>query len=193
MTLNDSSDKIASPLFAFKGSSSIRERLVHTRPKETPRRVVGTLWNLPPVVGHHPCGSCSVCPQTKHSTMVDIGTDRPWEQVHFTNCNSENLIYLLTCPCWTRYVGMTTRKVCIRMLEHKSSFSWRKTMTSLTKHFMERQHGEEEFQWTVLEKPLIPSHISNVSRYLFVKEQKWIYRLHTNITGLNDKISWVSL
>lgn len=76
--LNHSNDKIALPLFAFKRANRIRDRLVHTRPKETPKWVLGTLWDLPPAVGHQPCGNCPVCPQTKHSTEIDIGTDRPW-------------------------------------------------------------------------------------------------------------------
>lgn len=190
--LNMGQERIPVPLFSFKRSSSLRDRLVHTRPRSKEKRGVGTLWNLPAVKGHYPCGSCSVCEQTKHSTSLDI-LPRPWSQEAFTNCNSDRVIYLITCPCSLHYVGMTTRKVKLRIQEHKSTFRCQKTNTGLTKHFVEQKHTHHEFSWTVLEKPLIPGHIKDISRFLFTKEQKWVFRLKSDSLGLNDAIPWVAL
>ncbi|XP_078518179.1 uncharacterized protein LOC144782740 [Lissotriton helveticus] len=191
--LNTGPDTLEQPLFAFKRGTSIRDQLVHTRPRSEDFHQVGTLWDMPAVTGHHPCGNCAACPQTKKSTNIDIGTNRAWEQRRFTNCNSSNLIYLTTCPCSLRYVGMTTRKIKIRISEHKSTIQCRKQATRLTNHFLEVGHRPTDFQWTVLEQPSIPAHTTDIAKHLFKKEQKWVYRLNTDKAGLNEDIPWMSL
>lgn len=191
--LNCCTDKIPPPLFSLKRGYSLRDQLVHMRPRNEEPRAVGTLWDMPAIQGHFPCGSCSVCHQTKHTENIDIGTTKPWRQLSFTNCNSTNLIYLIICPCNKSYVGMTTRKLKIRISEHKSNFRCKKTVTRLMKHFVDANHKPDEFSWTVLEKPYIPSHISDVPKFLFMKEQRWVYRLLSDSRGLNDTIPWGSL
>lgn len=191
--LNTGADSLPQPLFAFKRATSLRDKLVHTRPPPKEIHQVGTIWNMPPVTGHHPCGNCAACPQTKKTTSVDIGTNRPWEQKRFTNCNSSNLIYLITCPCALRYVGMTTRKIRTRISEHKSTIRCKKQATRLTNHFIQVGHRPTEFEWTVLEQPNIPTHITDISRYLFKIEQKWVYKLNSDKGGLNEDIPWMTL
>lgn len=160
----------------------------HTRPKNIPIQNQTTLWGLPPVEGHFPCGNCSVCPQTRHTKEVDLGLTRPWRQHHHTNCNTNNCIYVIECPCHKRYVGMTTRSVKLRICEHKSTIRCRKTLTKFQNHYLELNHSAENLEWTVID------HNNTWSRQTLHRyEQRWVFRLKSHVTGLNDDIPWAEL
>lgn len=191
--LNSSGETIPLPLFSFKRGNNLRDSLVHTRPRQEVCEPPQTLWGLPPVRGHHPCGNCSVCPLTSKTLEVDIGTSRPWQLKHHTNCNSEKVIYQITCPCGLRYIGMTARKIKLRVQEHMSTMRRRKQATRLTTHFLDKRHSPDELRWLVLEQPYIPSHVTDVSLFLLRKEQKWVFKLHSDTEGLNDDIPWMQL
>ena len=177
---------IVRPMFSFKRTANLKDILVHTRPQ--PKR--GTMPRhefLPPVIGHHACGNCNVCHLTETSREIVIGTDDIWRQIKHTNCNTNHCVYLITCPCGLRYVGMTTRAVRIRINEHRSTIRCKRTATKLTNHFLDLHHGPNDMKWTVIEalsQPL-PS-----KRSLLLKEQRWIYRLGSHCHGLNEEIQW---
>ena len=44
-------------------------------------------------------------------------------------------MYLITCPCGLQYVGMTTRKIKLRISEHRSTIRCHKMSTKLMTHF----------------------------------------------------------
>ncbi|KAJ1151598.1 hypothetical protein NDU88_004378 [Pleurodeles waltl] len=106
--------QITKPLFAFKRSPNIRDLVIHTRPrKQGDSQDQSTLWNLPPVSGHYPCGSCNVCPLTKRVDELDLKYVGVWRLTKHTNCNTRHCIYLITCPCNLQYVGRPTNRLTV--------------------------------------------------------------------------------
>ena len=176
------------PLFANKRSFTIGNRLVHTRPKAAPAKVSSTLWDMAPVVGHFPCGNCAVCHLTSKSKEVKFVSGFIWHQRSFTNCNTPNVIYCIRCPCDLLYIGMTTRKVKVRIGEHRSNIRCKKSNTRLLAHFLESNHTPNDCRWTVLES--VCATCPNVETLLFEREQRWVFRLSTHLIGLNDEINF---
>ena len=119
---------------------------------------------------------------------VNLGMRSPWTLQKFTNCESTHVIYMLVCPCQLMYIGMTTRKVKIRVSEHRSTFRCKQSNTKLTRHYMEKNHGEDDLKWCVIDK--LDKNDPNVTKRLFRYEQRWIYRLKTHRFGLHDDIQW---
>lgn len=143
------------PLFSFKKGRSLRDCLVHTRPINRPitnTPSVTDAWGLPNVVGHFPCANCCVCHLTTHTKVLDLEPGKNWTQRTLTNCNSTDVVYLITCPCGLRYVGMTTRKVKQRICEHRSNIRCRKVTTRLSEHFLEKNHTTNDLRWTIIEQ-----------------------------------------
>ena len=83
---------------------------------------------------------------------------------------------------------MTTRKVKIRVGEHRSNIRCKKSNTRLLTHFQENNHTSNDLRWTVLE--MVNSNCPNVERLLYEKEQRWVFRLKSHIKGLNDDINF---
>lgn len=57
-------------LFSFKKGHSLKDSLVHTRPRLQPTQSIPSItraWGLPEVTGHYPCSNCSVCHLTSHT------------------------------------------------------------------------------------------------------------------------------
>ena len=177
------------PLFSYKRGANLKDSLVHTRPFK-PSVPSTSLSNLPRVVGHYACGSCSICHLTERQKEIKFDNGFTWTLKTMTNCNSERVIYLITCPCGLRYVGMTTRKIKVRILEHRSNIRCKRSTTKMLTHFDEMDHGPNDFRWTVLEQsPLVP----NLEQSLLKKEQRWVFRLQSDTRGLNDHIPWNQL
>mgnify|MGYP002804607152 FL=1 len=180
--LNSGGLNIQKPLFSNRRATTLKDLLVHTRPKKE-LTVPRTLWDLSPVVGHFPCGSCAACPFTSKSQQLDLGLPNPWVQKSFTNCNSARVIYMITCPCHQRYIGMTERKVKVRILEHRSNIRCLRKTTKMCTHFTTVHHSPNDIKWTVLEQV-------NSSHLLYEKEQRWVHRLRTSTQGLNEEVQW---
>ena len=177
------------PLFSYKRGANLKDSLVHTRPRK--QSICPTILpNLPKISGHFACGSCSICHLTTRQKEIRFENGFTWTLKTMTNCNSERVIYLITCPCGLRYVGMTTRKIKVRILEHRSNIRCKRSTTKMLTHFDEKGHGPNDFSWTVLEQsPAIP----NLEQSLLRKEQRWVFRLQTDTRGLNDQIPWNQL
>ena len=184
--LNAGNLNLQKPLFANRRSATIGNRLVHTRPKIPDRKLPSALWDMAPVAGHFPCGNCAVCHLTSKSREVRFDTGFTWQQRGFTNCNTANVIYCLKCPCDLLYIGMTTRKVKIRIGEHRSNIRCKKTNTRLLVHFLELSHTPNDLRWTVLES--LSNSSPNMETALLEKEQRWVFRLSSHEKGLNDDI-----
>lgn len=141
------------PLFSFKKARSLKDTLVNTCPKKRDWSDTATVlnaWDLPNITGHHPCGSCSVCCLTTTTKTLNLEPGKVWTQRTHTNCNSVNVIYLITCPCGLRYVGMTIRKIKQRICEHQSTIRCKRVTTKLTEHFLAFNHTTNDIRWTVI-------------------------------------------
>ena len=101
-------------MLSFKRYRSIKDHIVHARLRIQEKGRQMALWGTDKVKGHFACGSCAVCHLTNSKT-VDMGLRTPWEQRTHMNCNSQNVVYLIKCPCSLMYIGMTSRKIKIRI------------------------------------------------------------------------------
>lgn len=62
------------------------------------------------------------------------------------NCNSTNLIYLITCSkCNKAYVGQTSNKLKERLNNHRSNIRLKK-LTAISIHFNEPRHSERDLR-----------------------------------------------
>lgn len=85
-------------------------------------------------------------------------------------------------------MGMTTRPVKIRIIEHKSNIRCGRSTTKMCNHYIEKCHTIDQLTWSFLE-----ANASWNATTLFRKEQPWVFRLRSNINGLNDEIPWIEL
>ena len=185
--LNTGKLNLEKPIFANKRGLNLKDRLVHTRPRSPTTLPTTTLWGLPRVVGHHPCGRCSVCHLTTTTKELDLGLQNSWHLRKFTNCDSTRVVYMITCPCGLKYIGMTSRKIKVRICEHRSNLRCKKNMTKMLNHFLTFEHSVNELRWVVLEQLDASGH----DGLLYEKEQRWVYKLQTHKTGLNDDIQFL--
>ena len=105
------------PMVAFRRPKSLGDYLVHSKLK--PLRSQGC---KPP--GTVKCGGrrCQVC---EHLTIGDrfesSNTKKAYSINYALNCNSSNVVYLLSCKvCGIQYVGSTSTKFRLRFNNHKS-------------------------------------------------------------------------
>ena len=116
-------------------------------------------------------------------------TDLSYSSIRKANCESNNLIYCITCEsCQKMYVGQTKRSIRSRLCEHfRNVVQNNTTVHSVGRHFNEQGHnGLEDVRIFVLQ--FARGHPdSDVSLNMRLDlEQKWICTLRTKIPdGLN--------
>ena len=114
----------------------------------------------------------------------------PYILLYDLNCNSRNVIYLITCSkCKTQYVGPTTTAFRTRFNNHKSRVNAHVNLSSenkkkddvLYQHFHSQGHlGLEHMSIQLIDWV-------KGERELRDKEGQWIYKLGTLLPhGLND-------
>ena len=97
------------------------------------------------------------------------------------DCNSENVIYLISCrKCPEQYVGETKRKFKDRMGEHRN-YVRNQVLTKATGlHFNKPGHQLSDMQVTVLEK------IQNEDPHFRKEREKmFISKFNTKYKGMN--------
>lgn len=58
------------PRYVFKRTRNLKDILVHTSPPHSTQADQRPLWGLPPVAGHFPCGSCTLCALTESTKEI---------------------------------------------------------------------------------------------------------------------------
>ena len=103
-------------MMAFRGPKSLADYLVRARVNKSPEEGLqrGT-WK---------CGSrrCEVCNyMDEKDGFVSSRTEKGYSINYGLNCNSCNVVYLITCgKCGFQYVGSTTTKIRLRFNNHKA-------------------------------------------------------------------------
>ena len=102
---------------------------------------------------------------------------------HNFSCNSENLIYLITCTkCKKQYVEMTTKKLNVHLNHHRTSI-FNHNRTYLHKHFNLPDHSLRNLTVQAIDKVESNCNSRNELRKL---EKYWIKTLKTlQPIGLN--------
>ena len=116
-------------------------------------------------------------------------TNQTYTTIRKCNCESNNLIYCITCSkCEKMYVGQTKRNLRSRMCEHFRNVTQNNTTVhSVGRHFNEQGHeGTDDMNAYVLQFAKgHPDSDRSLSHRLQL-EQNWISRLRTKVPdGLN--------
>lgn len=142
--------------------------------------------------GFFPChdSRCNACQYvSKKSDFTTVLDKRKCKILHFINCNTTFVVYCITCTiCNLSYIGCTKRKLKVRIAEHTSDISHKRTAVSgAAKHFIEHHEASlSSFQFFGLEKVTRPSRGGNWVHKLFLREAFWIFHLNTRYPcGLN--------
>lgn len=84
-----------------------------------------------------------------------------------------------------QYIGLTTRKIKVRVQEHLSTIRLGKLTKKVVQHCHEQRHT---FSWVVLEK--VFGEARNIEGLLASKEARWIFQEKTDQVRLSDFIEW---
>ncbi len=104
----------------------------------------------------------------------------------YLDCDSSNLVYLITCRrCNMIYVGETKRSLKRHCSEHLYNIKNNKNSSFLVSHFNSKDHSIHDVEIQILEK--LPDSTFRKDREL--REDFWIRALVSAFPfGLNDKI-----
>ena len=122
--------------------------------------------------------------------FVSSRTEKRYSINYSLNCNSCNVIYLITCgKCGLQYVGSTTTKFRLRFNNHKARLKKHEKLSAaererddmLYRHFWTEGHsGLRDLKVQLIDRV-------NGEDQLRDKEGQWAYRLKTvRPHGLND-------
>ena len=109
------------------------------------------------------------------------------------NCNTENVIYLISCnKCQVQYVGQTTQRIKNRFSQHKSKIVHNKLNTFICNHFNSKEHSYLDCNVQIIDyiEPTSHQDKNTVLKQLNQLEDFWIKTLNSVYPyGLNDRIS----
>ena len=87
-------------------------------------------------LGFFPCGKCFVCNLQHNTGAMNIIGDEMVYNGRYTNCQTTNIIYNITCTkCESTYIGETGRSLQHRMSQHLASIRLCYD-TTIAQHFM---------------------------------------------------------
>ena len=130
---------------------------------------------------NHPL--CNCCKSIQESNIFTSSTTKHTYTIESNmNCNSTNIIYLITCTyCKLQYVGQTKRKLKDRLNDHKSNIRTNK-QTAISIHLNSTPHDTTHLQIIPIEQI---EH--NNPEQIILREQHWINTLQTKYPkGLNN-------
>ena len=168
------------PIVGFRKGKSLKDMLVRAKVPPLNNIIAG---------GSERCHGkrCGVCPFVKETSQFTDKNGRTYDiRANKLNCNSCNVVYLLTCKtCRVQYVGSCTTKFRMRFNNYKSCNSRHNLKTvpqqELHIHFDEPGHnGFDDFEFTLIDQG---SDLNSVRK----REMFWQYKLNTFIPhGLNE-------
>ena len=168
------------PIVGFRKGKSLKDMLVRAK--------------VPPVEGDkgksQECSGnkCKMCPWVKNtSEFTDKnGVSYSIRTGSSLDCNSTNVIYLLTCKsCGIQYVGSCTTKFRERFANYKCFFKKHFTQIvpqqNLHEHFdLPGHNGFQDFEFTLIDQ-------GKGERDVRIREQFWYFKLKTAAPdGLNE-------
>ena len=167
------------PIVAFRRPKNLKDHLVRAKINTERTNDPGTSK-----CGH---GGCRICrdhmPVTK--TFKSTTTGITFNIHQKLNCNSKNLIYLLTCKiCGMQYIGETKTRFRERMNNHKAAIN-NGYDNSVARHFNSPGHSLEALEMLPIENNPNWSDVERNER-----EKYWMRQLATLPgQGLNDRIN----
>lgn len=132
------------------------KRLPHKRPKKCNQKN---------------CANCqNFNPSNKFSSTIT--KENFYINENFT-CNSENVIYLITCTvCRKQYVGKTSKPLRQRLSRQKSTINTKKKRY-ISLHFNLPFHSATNISIQIIDAATTPQKLTNLEKF-------WIEKLHTD-------------
>ena len=172
------------PRVAFRNAKTLKDRLVRSKLKTKPNKEPGVFA----------CGrsNCEICDVLLLGKEFKSSVTKKEYKINFNfNCNSENVIYLLTCKvCNIQYVGTTITRFRDRFNQYKSNINLysqgrRGLMQErVISHFFEQNHNHTYLDMEVQ----VIDHCDPNDKER--REEFWIFTLQTlQPNGLNVKTS----
>ncbi|OCT56238.1 hypothetical protein XELAEV_18000434mg, partial [Xenopus laevis] len=104
----------------------------------------------------------------------------------YVTCESNDVIYMLKCPCGQVYIGETTRAVTEPIKEHRGNI---RNFIPVSRRFSNSCHNLKQLKWCVVEKVHQPGRGGNTKTILSQREAYGITQMNTmSPIGMND--SW---
>jgi len=182
------------PQIVYKKGQTLKKQLVSTKHKPTQTTLTDTDQSIIQILQelqqeaqahiskcNHP--RCTCCKSIlEKNTFTSTVTKQTYTIETNMNCNSSNIIYLITCThCKLQYVGQTNRKLKDRLNDHKSNTRTNK-QTAIGIHFRTASHDITHLQIIPIEQ------IEQNNRdQILIREQFWMNTLQTKYPkGLNN-------
>ncbi|XP_075428447.1 uncharacterized protein LOC142466834 isoform X1 [Ascaphus truei] len=146
---------------------------------------------FPRLIGSYKCGHCKICPRMIKTTHFSNKEDRHKYQIKsFMSCQTNFVVYLLQCGCKKQYVGLTSRALKVRILEHLRLIKNKDMTHPVPIHFNNCPLGTvDNFHCCAIEHIAIPPRGGDRKKLLHQREAHWIHTLNTlQPNGLN--VDW---
>ncbi|OCT87659.1 hypothetical protein XELAEV_18021356mg [Xenopus laevis] len=143
-------------------------------------------------IGSYKCGGprCVTCTVLKKSTQFTSSVTQETYQIrNYINCNTQSVIYLLTCmKCSKQYVGCTMRRLKERIREHLNLVSTGNASSPVSRHFKECNNSNTKLLMAQgIERVTLGPRGGDLQAKLLKAEVRWIFKLQTRQPqGLNS-------
>ena len=177
-------------IFGNRRTESIRDILVHAKltPPPPDPQVIKHRQHSRRCIAKQKCRYCSKLDKTGQITCHATG--KIYTAKHNITCNSNNLIYCISCKvCQKQYVGQTKNEIKERFKTHFYSIDHpSKVDTTIGRHFSSHLHnGISNVTIHVLDFIQAPNQTPSAQRLRDHQERFWIHRLSTIAPlGLNS-------
>ena len=150
---------------------------------------------FPEANGYYPCRSCNVCVantivRRKIDSFSSTVTGRIYTMKQFTTCFTSFIVYLITCPCKSQYIGRTIRNFSIRVNEHIAKIRKGCPKHTVSRHYLEHHNSDPKGSLFQVIDRFVPhwrgdSRLRGVSRL----ETFWIHELRC-YTPYGMNVDW---
>ncbi|XP_040212985.1 uncharacterized protein LOC120943646 [Rana temporaria] len=175
------------PDITFKRSRSLRDKLTSSHYKTNSNQ------QRPPN-GMMRCGRCNFCPWVREGTTFSLPNGEIFTPNFYADCNTQGIIYLMTCSCHAFYVGKTIRNFKHRIRDHVYYSSQGKMVTSVSRH-LDLYHKFNTSVASFIVLAIVPKDCrgGNWDKQVLQKETYWIERLDAlRPPGINEAQSYKS-
>lgn len=151
------------PKITYRRAPTLKNKIAPSKPKCTkPNNPLVLI----PLTGMYRCNKslCKTCAFVRHGQRSFQHKDKIYQLEGFYNCSTEYVVYCLTCPCRSLYVGRTIRPLRQRFGKHRRFIEKGCDEHSVPRHFLEHHNQSTAgLQVWVLES--IPRNLSEAERF----------------------------
>ena len=129
------------------------------------------------------------------STFVSSQTGVKYPIKQNIRCNSQNVVYLITCiKCSRQYIGSTSTELKVRFRNHKSTMINNKRTCEVATYFNKTPHDLSDFKFIGRIEQIVNDSDSNtIEKRLLTREAYWSSQLCTlKLYGLNKRCEFRS-